>query len=213
MAVSPFVIGVAGGSGSGKTTLATKLKRAIADNALILSHDFYYRANTDIPFDERVKANYDHPNAFDTDLLIADVKRLKENRPIDHPVYSFATHSRTPETVHVEPAPVIILEGILIFENRELRDLMDIKVFVDADADIRLIRRLLRDVKERGRSLDSVICQYVETVKPMHEQFVEPSKKYADLIIPQGGENRVALHMLVDRINALLQHTALFDLC
>lgn len=161
MAVSPFVIGVAGGSGSGKTTLATKLKRAIADNALILSHDFYYRANTDIPFDERVKANYDHPNAFDTDLLIADVKRLKENRPIDHPVYSFATHSRTPETVHVEPAPVIILEGILIFENRELRDLMDIKVFVDADADIRLIRRLLRDVKERGRSLDSVICQYV----------------------------------------------------
>ena len=213
MAVSPFVIGVAGGYGSGKTTLATKLKRAIADNALILSHDFYYRANTDIPFDERVKANYDHPNAFDTDLLIADVKRLKENRPIDHPVYSFATHSRTPETVHVEPAPVIILEGILIFENRELRDLMDIKVFVDADADIRLIRRLLRDVKERGRSLDSVICQYVETVKPMHEQFVEPSKKYADLIIPQGGENRVALHMLVDRINALLQHTALFDLC
>lgn len=213
MAISPFVIGVAGGSGSGKTTLATKLKRAIADSALILSHDFYYRANTDIPFDERVKANYDHPNAFDTELLIADIKRLKENRPIDHPVYSFATHSRTPETIHVEPAPVIILEGILIFENRELRDLMDIKVFVDADADIRLIRRLLRDVKERGRSLDSVICQYTETVKPMHEQFVEPSKKYADLIILQGGENRVALHMLVDRINALLQHTALFDLC
>ncbi|WP_195986176.1 uridine kinase [Clostridium sp. D33t1_170424_F3] len=213
MARSPFVIGVAGGSGSGKTTLATKLKHAIADKALILSHDFYYHANTNIPFDERVKANYDHPNAFDTDLLIADIKKLKENRPIDHPVYSFATHSRTPETVHVEPAPVIILEGILIFENRELRDLMDIKVFVDADADIRLIRRLLRDVKERGRSLDSVICQYVETVKPMHEQFVEPSKKYADLIIPQGGENSVALHMLVDRIHALLQHTALFDLC
>ena len=209
---TPFVIGVAGGTGSGKTTLANKLKEAIADYALILSHDFYYRANTGIPFEERVKMNYDHPAAFDTGLLIADIKKLKSNRAIDHPEYSFATHSRTERTIHVEPAPVIILEGILIFENEQLRNLMDIKVFVDADADIRLIRRLLRDVKERGRSLDSVIDQYTHTVKPMHEQFVEPSKRYADIIIPEGGENRVALHMLVDRINALLQHTTPHDL-
>lgn len=207
MTCSPFVIGVAGGTGSGKTTLATKLQRSIAGGAIILSHDFYYRANTDIPFEERVKLNYDHPNAFDTDLMIEDVKKLKNGQAIDHPQYSFVTHTRTNETVHVEPAPVIIVEGILIFENKELLDLMDIKVFVDADADIRLIRRLTRDVKERGRSLDSVIAQYTGTVKPMHEQFVEPSKKHADVIIPQGGENRVALHMLIDRINALINHT------
>ena len=207
MNCSPFVIGVAGGTGSGKTTLATKLKQAIANDAVILCHDFYYRANTDIPYEERVKLNYDHPNAFDTDLLISDVKKLKNNQAIDHPKYSFVTHTRTEETVHVEPTPVIIVEGILIFENKELLDLMDIKVFVDTDADIRLIRRLTRDVKERGRSLDSVINQYMSTVKPMHEQFVEPSKKYADVIIPEGGENLVALHMLVDRINALIHHT------
>ena len=209
---TPFVIGVAGGTGSGKTTLANRLKEHIADNALILSHDFYYQANTDLPFEERVKLNYDHPATFDTDLMIEDVKKLKNHQAIDHPEYSFVTYSRTGRTIHMEPAPIIILEGILIFENKQLRDLMDIKVFVDADADIRLIRRLLRDVKERGRSLDSVIEQYMDTVKPMHEQFVEPSKRYADVIIPQGGETRVALHMLVDRVNALLQDTALRDL-
>ncbi|HHV31128.1 uridine kinase [Caproiciproducens sp. LBM24188] len=204
---SPFVIGVAGGTGSGKTTLATKLQKSISGASVILSHDFYYRANSDIPFEERVKLNYDHPNAFDTDLMIRDIKKLKSGQAIDHPQYSFVTHTRLKDTVHVEPAPVIIVEGILIFENQELLDLMDIKVFVDADADIRLIRRLTRDVKERGRSLDSVIHQYMSTVKPMHEQFVEPSKKNADIIIPQGGENRVALHMLIDRINALTNHT------
>lgn len=204
---TPFVVGVAGGTGSGKTTLANRLKKDIADYALILSHDFYYHANTDIPFEERVKMNYDHPDAFDTDLLIQDIKKLKSGRAIDHSEYSFVTYSRTEQTIHVEPAPVIILEGILIFENKPLRDLMDIKVFVDADADIRLIRRLMRDVKQRGRSLDSVIRQYMSTVKPMHEQFVEPSKRYADIIIPEGGKNQVALHMLVDRINALVKHT------
>lgn len=209
---SPLVIGIAGGTGSGKTTLANKLKEAIAEDALILSHDFYYRANTELPFEERVKRNYDHPDAFDTDRMIADVKKLKDHQAIDHPEYSFVTHSRTERTIHVEPAPVIILEGILIFENQPLRDLMDIKVFVDADADIRLIRRLLRDVKERGRSLDSVLEQYTSTVKPMHEMFVEPSKRYADIIIPEGGENQVALHMLVDRIRALLHHTTFHDL-
>lgn len=204
MDCSPFVIGVAGGTGSGKTTLSTKLKQAIANDAIILSHDFYYRANTDIPFEQRVKMNYDHPNAFDTDLLVKDVKKLKKGQAIDHPVYSFVTYMRTGETVHVEPTRVIIVEGILIFENKDLLDLMDIKLFVDTDADIRLIRRLNRDVKERGRSLDSFISQYITTVKPMHEQFVEPSKKNADIIIPQGGENPVALHMLIDHINALI---------
>ncbi len=207
MNCSPFVIGVAGGTGSGKTTLATKLQQAIAGDSIILSHDFYYQANTDIPFEERLKVNYDHPNTFDTDLMIEDIKKLKSGHAIDHPHYSFVTYTRMSDCVHVEPAPVIIVEGILIFENKELLDLMDIKVFVDADADIRLIRRLTRDVKERGRSLDSVIQQYMDTVKPMHEQFVEPSKKYADVIVPQGGENMVALHMLIDRINALTNHT------
>ena len=210
---SPLVVGIAGGTGSGKTTLANKLKAAIAEDALILSHDFYYRANTEIPFEERAKRNYDHPDAFDTDQMITDVKKLKNFQAVDHPEYSFVTHSRTEHTVHVEPAPVIILEGILIFANEQLRDLMDIKVFVDADADIRLIRRLLRDVKERGRSMDSVLQQYTSTVKPMHEKFVEPSKRYADIIVPEGGENHVALHMLVDRIQALLHHTTLHDLC
>lgn len=207
MNCSPFVIGVAGGTGSGKTTLATKLQQSIAGEAIILSHDFYYQANTEIPFEERLKLNYDHPNTFDTDLMIDDIKKLKNGQAIDHPQYSFVTYTRMDDTVHVEPAPVIIVEGILIFENKELLNLMDIKVFVDADADIRLIRRLTRDVKERGRSLDSVIAQYMDTVKPMHEQFVEPSKKNADVIIPQGGENMVALHMLIDRINALINHT------
>ncbi len=207
MNCSPFVIGVAGGTGSGKTTLATKLKAAIADDAIILSHDFYYHANADIPFEQRVLLNYDHPNAFDTSLLIEDIKKLKNGQAINHPQYSFVTHTRTSEKVHVQPTRVIIVEGILIFDNKELLDLMDIKVFVDTDADIRLIRRLTRDVKERGRSLDSVILQYMNTVKPMHEQFVEPSKKNADIIIPEGGENLVALHMLIDRINALINHT------
>jgi uridine kinase len=207
MNCSPFVIGVAGGTGSGKTTLATKLKKAIPNDSIILSHDFYYRDNRNIPYEERTKLNYDHPNAFETNLLIEDIKTLKSGNAIDHPEYSFVTHTRTSSTVHMEPTPVIIVEGILIFENKELLDLMDIKVFVDTDADIRLIRRLTRDVKERGRSLDSVIDQYMNTVKPMHEQFVEPSKKNADVIIPQGGENLVALHMLIDRINALINHT------
>jgi uridine kinase len=201
---SPFIIGVAGGTASGKTTLATKLKSAIPEDSTILSHDFYYHANADIPFEQRVLLNYDHPNSFDTDLMIADIKKLKSGRAIDYPQYSFERYTRTDKTIHLEPTRVIIVEGFLIFDNKELMDLMDIKVFVDTDADIRLIRRLTRDVKERGRSLDSVIRQYMNTVKPMHEQFVQPSKKYADIIIPQGGENAVALHMLIDHINALI---------
>ena len=195
-----MIIGIAGGTGSGKTTLTQRIKEAFADNIVVLSHDYYYKSNSDLPFEERTKLNYDHPNAFDTDLLIEHMKQLKEGKTIHHPVYSFVEHTRMDETVEVKPAKVIILEGILIFENKELCDLMDIKVFVDTDADLRIIRRLLRDVKERGRDLDSVITQYIGTVKPMHEEFVDPSKKRADIIIPEGGFNSVALSMLMEQV-------------
>ena len=204
MQQTPYVIGVAGGTGSGKTTLANNLLDAFTDEALILSHDYYYLPHDDMTLEERQKLNYDHPNAFETDLMIRDVQKLRSFEPIDRPQYSFVEHTRLTETVHVEPKPLVILEGILLFENQALLDLMDIKVYVDTDADICLIRRLLRDVKERGRSLDSVINQYMNTVKPMHEQFVEPSKKNADIIIPEGGQNQVALQMLIDRLDAML---------
>ena len=204
MQQTPYVIGVAGGTGSGKTTLANNLLDAFTDEALILSHDYYYLPHDDMTLEERQKLNYDHPNAFETDLMIRDVQKLRSFEPIDRPQYSFVEHTRLTETVHVEPKPLVILEGILLFENQALLDLMDIKVYVDTDADIRLIRRLLRDVKERGRSLDSVFNQYMNTVKPMHEQFVEPSKKNADIIIPEGGQNQVALQMLIDRLDAML---------
>ena len=195
-----MIIGIAGGTGSGKTTLTQRIKEAFNDEVVVLSHDYYYKSNSDLSFEERTKLNYDHPNAFDTDLLIEHMKALKEGETIYHPVYSFVEHTRLEETVETKPAKVIILEGILIFENKELCDLMDIKVFVDTDADLRIIRRILRDVKERGRDLDSVINQYIGTVKPMHEEFVDPSKKRADIIIPEGGFNSVALSMLLEQI-------------
>ena len=199
-----IVIGIAGGTGSGKTTLIDRIKQEFSDEIAVLSHDFYYRDNSGIPFEEREKLNYDHPDAFETDLMVKHIRLLKEGNAVERPVYDFVIHNRRPETVRVEPAKVIIVEGILIFENQELRDLFDIKVFIDTDADVRIIRRILRDVKERGRSLDSVINQYLTTVKLMHEQFVEPSKKHADIIIPEGGYNSVALQMLNDRIKTLL---------
>lgn len=195
-----MVIGIAGGTGSGKTTLTHKIKEVFQDDVVVLSHDYYYKANDNLTFQERQKLNYDHPNAFDTDLLIEHLKQLRAGYTISHPVYSFVEHTRLQECVTTTPAKVIIVEGILIFENKELCDLMDIKVFVDTDADLRIIRRLLRDVKERGRDLDSVVNQYIGTVKPMHEQFVDPSKKQADIIIPEGGFNSVALSMLLERI-------------
>lgn len=198
------IIGIAGGSASGKTTVASKIKEEFKEDVELISHDFYYRALDDIPFEERVKLNYDHPNAFDTDRLISDIKKLKQGTAIDRPVYSFKDHNRVNETVRVESRKVIIVEGFLIFENPELLNLMDIKIFVDTDADERLIRRILRDVQERGRSLESVITQYTTTVKPMHEQFVEPSKRHADLIIPYGGENEIALSMLIDKIRNMV---------
>lgn len=200
-----IVIGIAGGTGSGKSTMIRKIKEEFNDEITILSHDFYYKEHSSIPFEERKKLNYDHPNAFDTDLMISHIKDLLQWKEIERPVYDFTIHNRVDETVTVKPAKVIIVEGILIFENKELLELFDIKVFIDTDADVRIIRRILRDVRERGRTLDSVVNQYLTTVKLMHEQFVEPSKKYADIIVPEGGYNVVALEMLNERIHALLK--------
>ncbi|MFW5668431.1 MAG: uridine kinase [Acetivibrio ethanolgignens] len=198
------IIGVAGGSASGKTTVANRLKEEFAGSVELISHDCYYKAHDDMPFEERCKLNYDHPTAFDTERLIQDILTLKCGQSIEEPIYDYAIHNRAKETTTIHPAKVIIVEGFLIFENVELRNLMDIKIFVDTDADERIIRRILRDVEERGRSLQSVITQYCETVKPMHEQFVEPTKKYADIIIPRGGMNEVAIKMLIERIKAFL---------
>ncbi len=200
------VIGVAGGTGSGKSTLVKKLQEAFRDDDVAtLCHDFYYKAHSELTYEERTRLNYDHPQAFDTDMLVEHIRALKDNVPIEHPVYSFVEHNRLPERVLVKPSKVIIVDGILIFENKELRDLMDIKVFVDTDADIRLARRIMRDVCDRGRTMQSVITQYTTTVKPMHEEFVEPSKKYADVIIPEGGFNSVAVSMLIQNIRSLIE--------
>ena len=200
------VIGVAGGTGSGKSTLVKRLQEAFrGDDVVTLCHDYYYKAHPELTYEERTKLNYDHPQAFDTQMMVDHIKALKENVPIEHPVYSFVEHNRMPETVSVKPSKVIV-DGILIFENKELRDMMDIKVYVDTDADIRLARRILRDVCDRGRTMQSVISQYTQTVKPMHEEFVEPSKKYADVIIPEGGFNSVAVEMLIQNIRSLIEN-------
>ncbi len=200
------VIGVAGGTGSGKSTLVKRLQEAFAEEDVVtLCHDFYYKAHPELSYEERTKLNYDHPQAFDTQMLVEHIKALKNSVPIEHPVYSFVDHNRMAETVSVKPSKVIIVDGILIFENKELRDMMDIKVYVDTDADIRLARRILRDVCERGRTMQSVITQYTTTVKPMHEEFVEPSKKYADVIIPEGGFNSVAVKMLIQNIRSFIE--------
>ena len=202
-----IVIGIAGGTGSGKSTMIQKIKEEFHDNITILSHDFYYKRHDQLTYEERTQLNYDHPDAIETDLMIEHVRQLRQWKSVRRPVYDFTIHNRVDETVEVHPAKVVVVEGILIFENRELRDLCDIKVFIDTDADVRILRRILRDVSERGRTLDSVITQYLTTVKPMHEQFVEPSKKYADIIVPEGGYNRVALEMLNERIHSLLKQS------
>jgi uridine kinase len=202
--MNPIIIGIAGGTGSGKTTLVNKLKSVLGDEVVTLCHDYYYKAHDDLVLEERKRLNYDHPNAFDTDMMIRDIQYLKKGKSINRPVYDFVEHTRSQECVYVEPKKVIIVEGILIFENRDLLDELDIKVFVDTDADVRIIRRIVRDVKERGRSLDSVINQYLNTVKLMHDEFVEPSKRKADIIIPEGGHNKVAVSMLLDKIKVLL---------
>ena len=202
-----IVIGIAGGTGSGKSTMIQKIKEEFHDNITILSHDFYYKRHDQLTYEERTKLNYDHPDAIETDLMIEHVRQLCQWKTVKRPVYDFTIHNRVDDTVEVYPAKVVVVEGILIFENQELRDLCDIKVFIDTDADVRILRRILRDVSERGRTLDSVISQYLTTVKPMHEQFVEPSKKYADSIVPEGGYNRVALEMLNERIHSLLKQS------
>jgi uridine kinase len=203
---SPLVIGIAGGTGSGKTTVAqTIVERVGGEHIASLAHDSYYKDLSDLPAAQRVEVNFDHPNSLDTDLLIQQITVLKNGDPIEVPVYDFKTHSRTDHTIHVDPNPIILVEGILIFTEPALRNLFDIKIFVDTVADIRFIRRLERDISERGRSSVSVIHQYLSTVRPMHLEFVEPSKRYADIIIPEGGLNTVAMDMIVARIQAMLQ--------
>ena len=195
-----ILIGIAGGTGSGKTTLTRHLKKHFGDDVTVIGHDSYYKRQEGKTYEERARQNYDHPSAFDTDLLIEHLRELKAGRSVHCPVYSYADHNRTDETVEVFPTKVIIVEGILIFQNPTLRALFDIKIFVETDADERILRRCLRDVEERGRTLQSVVTQYLTTVKPMHEQFVEPSRKYADIVVLEGGHNLVALDMIMQRI-------------
>lgn len=202
MGMDTIFIGIAGGTGSGKTTLTRRLKEHFGGDVTVISHDSYYKRQTGRTYEERARQNYDHPSAFDTDLLIGHLQALKEGRCIQCPVYSFSDHNRTDETVEICPAKVIIVEGILIFQNPTLRNLFDIKIFVETDADVRILRRALRDVEERGRTLQSVITQYLTTVKPMHEQYVEPSRKYADIVVLEGGRNLVALDMIMRRIQS-----------
>lgn len=199
-----IVIGIAGGTASGKTTVAKRLSEAFSSDAVILSHDYYYKPHDDLSFEERKQVNYDHPDSLDTDLLVEHVRELKKGNAITHPTYDFANHSRNAEWKKMDSAKIIIVEGILIFTNKTLCKLCDVKLFVDADADVRFIRRLSRDVNERGRNMESTINQYLTTVKPMHEQFVEPTKAKADLIIPQGGHNEIAISMIIDGINKKL---------
>lgn len=198
------VVGVAGGSASGKTTIVKKIEEYFGRDIVVLGHDSYYKAHDNLDYEARTQLNYDHPNAFDTGRMAEDVRKLIKGQAVDIPVYDFTIHNRVDETVHVEPKNVIIIEGILILENKELRDLMDAKIYVDTDADERLMRRIRRDMSERARSIDSILEQYAGTVKPMHEEFVEPSKRYADVIIPRGGENITGITMLQEYLKHLL---------
>lgn len=201
-----ILIGIAGGTGSGKTTLADKLVDSFGSQEVtVIRQDNYYKRHDDMDYEQRAKLNYDHPDAFDSDLFYEHIVALKQGKSVEIPVYDYTIHNRSEETILINPTPVIVLESIMLFVEKVLCDLMDIKVFVDTDADVRILRRIVRDVKERGRSLESVIGQYLTTVKPMHEQFVEPSKRRADIIVPEGGENQVALEMLIERVNKHLK--------
>lgn len=201
-----FVIGIGGGTGSGKTTLTKRLKERLGSAVTVLSYDNYYKSHPDMPYDERVRLNYDHPSAFDTELLVEHLAALRRGETIAAPVYDFKQHDRSDETMLIAPTGVILVEGILILADERLRSQMNVKIYVDTDADVRILRRVVRDVKQRGRSLESVVTQYLTTVKPMHEQYVEPSRRYADIIVPEGGRNAVALDMLVRRVEHHLQN-------
>lgn len=198
--MKPLIIGIAGGTASGKTSIASRIDKAVRGHIKIIKQDNYYYSRTDLSFEQRCELNFDHPNAFDTPLLIEHLKKLKNRETIFMPQFDYITHLRSSERVEVEPARIIILEGILIFENKELRDLLDIKIFVDTDPDLRILRRIERDIQERARSVEGIIKQYRETVRPMHLEFVEPSKRFADIIIPIGGHNQVAIDMLIRSI-------------
>ena len=200
MGMKAFVIGVAGGSGSGKSTFAKRLKACFPEDIAVVSCDNYYLRRDDMPFEERKLQNYDSPEAFEFDLMLSQIRDLKEGKNVLCPVYDFSAHNRSKETITIHPNKVMIIEGILIFECKELTDLLDIKIFVDTDADVRLCRRIKRDVNKRGRTLESVLTQYQETVKPMHERYVEPSKRFANIVVPEGGKNLVALDMIMGRI-------------
>ena len=206
--MNSIIIGVAGGTGSGKTTLTRRLKERFGDEMTVISHDNYYKAHDDMTYEERSLLNYDHPDAFDTDLLVEHIKALRAGETVACPVYDFTQHNRSKETLLIAPTGVIVVEGILIFADSKLRDLMDVKIFVDTDADVRILRRIVRDVRKRGRSLESVVTQYLTTVKPMHEQFVDPSKRFADVIVPEGGKNLVALDMIIRRVEHHLRENA-----
>ena len=200
-----LTIGIAGGTGSGKTTITRRIQRTFGGSVCTIYHDNYYKSRDDIPFEERARLNYDEPDAFETDLLVRQLRQLQNGESVLCPVYDFTVHNRSDKTVRLDPAPVILVEGILILADKALCDAMDIKVFVDTDADVRILRRIVRDVRDRGRSLESVVNQYLTTVKPMHERYVEPSRRRADIIIPEGGHNEVAVSLLVERVRAHLE--------
>lgn len=203
--VKRLVIGICGGTGSGKTTITERIISALSpESVLILQQDHYYKNFPHLSFEERARQNFDHPDAFDNSLFIEHVRQLREGCAIDRPVYDFTKHERAVQTVRMNPSPALILEGILLFENKALRELMDIKIFVDTDADLRFIRRLARDIRERGRTVDSVVSQYLATVRPMHLEFVEPSKRHADVIIPEGGHNEVGIDLVIQKIRSLV---------
>ncbi|WP_227934861.1 uridine kinase [Alkalihalobacillus deserti] len=210
MSKKPIVIGVAGGTGSGKTTVAKEIFYQFNEQSIVLiEQDAYYKDQSHLSFEERLQTNYDHPLAFDNDLLLEHLQKLSLNQGIEKPIYDYASHTRSKEVIDIKPKDVIILEGILILEDERLREMMDIKLFVDADADIRIIRRLVRDIQERGRSIESVIDQYTSVVRPMHLQFIEPTKRYADVIILEGGQNRVAIDLMVTKIRTIIEEKAI----
>lgn len=205
---NPLLVGICGGTGSGKTSVAKAIFKSFPEkNIAIIEQDSYYKDQAHLTMDQRILTNYDHPLSFDTPLLLEHLRLLLDNQPIQKPIYDFSIHTRSDMTIEVQPRDIIILEGIMILEDERLRDLLDIKIFVDTDADIRIIRRIKRDIEERGRTLDSVIKQYITTVKPAHEQFIEPYKKFADIIIPEGGHNKVAIEVMVSTVKGRIRTT------